>query len=59
MKNEISKQEQKQVLRKTDVSGRSELLTAFAKSLNYNGVKIFTAYGVKKAVRDFLAVNSH
>lgn len=59
LKNKSSKPAQKQALRIHDVVGRSELLTAFAKSLNYNGVKIFTAYEVKKAVRDFLAVNSH
>lgn len=53
MKKESSKQLPKKVLLKTDVRGP---LTAFAKSLNYNGVKIFTDYGAKKAVKDFMAV---
>ncbi len=41
-------------LNKSNVSEKSELFSAFAKSLEYDGVKILTGYGVKKAVKNFL-----
>ena len=50
MKKDSSKKEPKKALSKTDVRG---LLTSFAKTLNYNGVKIFTDYGAKKSSKRF------
>lgn len=44
----------KKKFRKQTLCEKRILLLSFAKSLSYNGVNIFTDYGAKKAIKEFL-----